>query len=177
LEARYVFWALEAAAFVAVAAFWRDKVTDARLLGVAFAGIGLVTAFVGWLSARGSKFWQQNWEKHIDLLEDQFEAHLHKTIWIGSGGVQFSVSRLNEKLNLIFFLFWMSLFVAIIAYVDLSAYGFKFILQPPRYLVVILASLMFFAATGSLFFLYCTKTNLKDEHYDFIRRRGPGEAL
>ena len=170
------FWALEAAAFVAFAAFWRNETVGARLLAVAFAGIGLVTAFVGWLSARGSKFWQENWEKHIDLLEDQLEGRLHKTIWIGPKGVQFSVSRLNEKLNFIFFLFWSILFLIMIVRVSLTAFGSKFVSQAPPCFPVILASLMFFATVGALCWLYFTRTNLEGERYNVFRRRGPDEV-
>ena len=50
------FWALEAAIFVAFAAMWRITGTGGQLLAVAFAGIGAITALVGYLSARGSKF-------------------------------------------------------------------------------------------------------------------------
>ncbi|MGH8568044.1 MAG: hypothetical protein ACREXU_08475, partial [Gammaproteobacteria bacterium] len=29
---------------------------------------------------RGSKFWQENWENHVDLLEDQIMGPLYKTV-------------------------------------------------------------------------------------------------
>ena len=160
------FWALEAAAFAAFALLWRDAPVDTRPLAAAFTGIGLVTGFAGWLSARGSKFWQENWEKHIDLLEDQFEGRLHKTIWIGPKDVQFSVSRLNERLNLIFFLFWAVLFLAACAYFGFTAYGFKVAWQPSICLALILALIVISLIVGSLYFLYDTQSDLKGEIYE-----------
>jgi hypothetical protein len=103
------FWALEAATFAAFALLWRDMPMDTRPLAVAFAGIGLLTAWAGWLSAGGSKFWQENWEKHIELLEDEFEGRLHKTIWIGQEGIQTSVSQVNRRLHFVLLIFWLGL--------------------------------------------------------------------
>ena len=133
------FWALEVAVFVAFAAMWRTGGTGAQFLAVAFAGIGAITALVGYLSARGSKFWQENWEKHIDLLEVEFEGHF-RTIWIApKKGLQFSVSRLNENLSLIFFLFWSLLFLTVL-FVRLTPLPLKELLSQP--FICILAALM-----------------------------------
>ncbi len=161
------FWAVEGAAFIGFAAFWREKSVGSLLLAIAFACIGLVTGFAGWLSARGSKFWQESWEKHIDLLEDQFEGHLYKTIWIGPEDVQFSVSRLNERLNLILFLFWAVLILTVLTYFGFTACaGLKIGFQPPPWLIVILALIMISAAAGSLYFLYHAQSELKGKVYE-----------
>jgi hypothetical protein len=63
---------------------------------VALSVLGALTAVANFLSARGSKFWQQNWERHIDMLEDDIEGRLHKTIWLTM--TPFSVSRVNLTL-------------------------------------------------------------------------------
>lgn len=48
---------------------------------------------VSWLLAsKGSKHWHENWEKHIDMLEDDITGPLFK---IYSHGVSYSVSRIN----------------------------------------------------------------------------------
>jgi len=152
------FWALQAAAFAAFALLWHDPKDNTRLLAVAFAGIGLVTGCAGWLSARGSKFWQENWEKHIDALEGPFEGHLHKTIWIGPDGVQFSVSRLNERLNLILFLFWVFLF-AVSAYLVLDIPC-----QPSKWIIIVIGLIAITAAAGSLFF---TRSRLRGKIFEY----------
>jgi hypothetical protein len=127
-------------------------------LAVAFAGIGLLTAWAGWLSARGSKFWQENWEKHIDLLEDEIEGSLHKTIWIGPRGIQFSVSRVNERLNFILFIFWLLLLAAVFCIVLQVP-----IWNTPWWLILVLGSLVIVAATA---WLWHTESQLTGRLYE-----------
>ncbi len=170
------FWALEAAVFVAFAAFGREEALVSRWLAVAFAGIGSLTALVAYLSARGSKFWQENWEKHIDLLEDQFEGRLHKTIWIGPKGPQFSVSRLNEKLSFIFFLFWSLLFLLVMV-VRLTPLGLKSVSQVFPNLFCVVAALTFCATVGALCWLYSTRTKLESEPYSAFSTARAGFAM
>ncbi len=62
---------------------------------------------VVWLLAnKGSKFWQENWEYHIDMLEDQFTGPLYKTIKTGS---TYSVTGLNSLLNRFMIGIWIIL--------------------------------------------------------------------
>jgi hypothetical protein len=42
--------------------------------------VGFVFAFAWFLANRGSKFWQENWENHVDMLEDEVIGPLYKTI-------------------------------------------------------------------------------------------------
>lgn len=67
---------------------------------------------------RGSKFWQENWEKHVDLLEDANQGPLYKTV-MSPGSVSlakfwepypFSVSKLNQILSF----FIIALFVLLL---------------------------------------------------------------
>jgi hypothetical protein len=51
-------------------------------VAIALSGLGVLTAVANLLSAYGSKFWQENWEKHINMLEDNIEGRLYKTIWL-----------------------------------------------------------------------------------------------
>jgi uncharacterized BrkB/YihY/UPF0761 family membrane protein len=56
-------------------------------LGVVFS--------VGWIFViKGSKRWQENWERHIDKLEDWVTGPLYKTIY--SEYTYYSVSKINE---------------------------------------------------------------------------------
>ena len=103
------FWLLQAAVLTAFGVMLaaEDKAHKIpELLPLALSCLGFVSAFAGWLSARGSKFWQKNWEKHIDCLEDEFEGKLHKSVWVGSRGIAHSVSRVNGDLILSFSFFW-----------------------------------------------------------------------
>lgn len=115
------FWLLQAAVFTAIGLTWRFSTSVlSPLVPVALAALGSVTACAGYLSAKGSKFWQENWEHHIDMLEDEFEGRLHKTAYVGTGGVAWSVSGVNDRLALCFFLFWLAILASAISAVDAS---------------------------------------------------------
>ncbi|QUL37597.1 hypothetical protein [Erythrobacter sp. JK5] len=108
------FWLLQGAVFAAIGLIWRDASgLIPSLLPVGLAALGAVTALAGWLSSQGSKFWQENWEHHIDMLEDEFEGRLHKTAYVGKKGIRWSVSGVNDRLALCFWIFW--LFVLLVA--------------------------------------------------------------
>jgi hypothetical protein len=89
------FWAFEAAIFVALGFLWQRPGAGASPITILLAGIGILTAFTNTLAAHGSRFWQENWENHIDMLEDEFEGRLYKTVWLDEGKVSYSVSRVN----------------------------------------------------------------------------------
>lgn len=102
------FWLLQAAVFTAFGLILREENPETwGLVPVALSCLGLLTALSGWLSSLGSKFWQSNWEHHIDMLEDEFEGRLHKTAWVGSIGARWSVSGVNERLGFFFMFFWI----------------------------------------------------------------------
>lgn len=69
--------------------------------------VGFLTAFGLVLMNKGSKHWQENWEFHIDMLEEGNEGNLHKTILRGGGSRVFSVSKLNQRTSEIFAVFWL----------------------------------------------------------------------
>ncbi len=101
------FWVLQAAVFAGLGFLWKDDKAQVRdLIPVALSALGLMTAVAGWFASQGSKFWQKNWENHIDMLEDEFEGSLHKSVWIDESGFSWSVSRTNEFLINSFVVFW-----------------------------------------------------------------------
>lgn len=81
----------------------REK-SDA-LLGVSCLGVAFSLAW--YFVNRGSKFWQENWEKHVDILEDGINGPLYKTImkkeefsWLKPWApYPFSVSKINQILS------------------------------------------------------------------------------
>ena len=96
------FWAFQLIAFSALGLLLKDghisplsQLPLGRLLIP--APIGVITAFAGYLTARGAKFWQQNWESHVDILEDVTKERLTHVI-LCRHPPQFSVSRVNQKL-------------------------------------------------------------------------------
>ncbi len=111
------FWVLQAAVFTALGLIWKDDAKNIpEIVSVALAALGLLTAAAGWFSAQGSKFWQENWERHIDMLEEEFEGKLHQTAWVGTIGVRWSVSNINDRLILFFVAFWFIVFGIVSAY-------------------------------------------------------------
>lgn len=102
------FWGFQIAIFAAFGLLWRASSTDQWTpVTVAIAALGFLTAVANSISARGSKFWQQNWEHHIDMLEDAIEGRLHKMVWLHDGKVSFSVSRVNFALSDCIVGFWL----------------------------------------------------------------------
>ena len=162
------FWVLQAAVFTALGLIWKDGDGGIpHIIPVALASLGLLTSAAGWLSAQGSKFWQENWERHIDMLEDEFEGKLHKTAWVGHMGVRWSVSNINDRLILFFVAFWVLVF-SIACFRAGSPWGRNLAVSldvadftPPGVIAIIGAT------AGGLLWLYKQKTNLRGSTPDW----------
>jgi hypothetical protein len=100
------FWTLQGAIFIALGVLWRERI-EVNVVMVALSGLGVLTAVANALAALGSKFWQENWESHIDMLEDEVDGRLHKTVWLRNGMLRFSVSGINQLLSVCFIVFWI----------------------------------------------------------------------
>lgn len=73
------------------------------LLGIIFS--------VAWLLVIcGSKRWQENWEKHIDYLEDEITGPLYKTLYY-KGNYYYSVSGINQILAVVIIVIWVFLLI------------------------------------------------------------------
>ncbi len=89
------FWGFQIVTFGALAFAVKEGNAQPGLT-IPVSMLGIVTALAGLLSARGSKFWQENWEAHVDFLEDDVEGRLHKTA-IVRNKFQPSVSRTVDR--------------------------------------------------------------------------------
>jgi hypothetical protein len=118
------FWGFQIAIFAAFGLLSKRDTAPIEwgIIPVALSGLGVLTAFANSLSASGSKFWQQNWERHIDMLEDEIEGRLHKTIWLPEGKASYSVSGINSILSSFIILFWIVVFLHV---------TYKFVGSPP----------------------------------------------
>lgn len=105
------FWLFQAAALTLTGLVYSRAGGTALLLLP--AGLGVVTAQVGWLTARGSKFWQSNWESHVDFLEPELEGKLTQIILHQKDSVRSSVSKVNERLYSLLLLAWAFVFAAV----------------------------------------------------------------
>lgn len=71
--------------------------TNGKLPLLVLAALGFIFSVAWALANHGSKHWQENWENHIDLLEDVVTGPLHKIYKSNS----FSVSKINQFLSYI----------------------------------------------------------------------------
>lgn len=108
------FWALIAVAFAGYFSILSSEHIPSKLfLSFVVSCIGFVFTFAWFLSSRGSKYWQENWENHLDLLEDKITGPLYKTLLerpnhenytdkLITGPLSVSVSKINQ---------WVSVFI------------------------------------------------------------------
>ena len=111
------FWTFIAAAFAGYGLSSSKEVAEQNpSLILVFACLGFLFSLAWYLVNRGSKFWQNNWERHVDLLEDETIGSLYKTIIQSekSGNFltserQYSVSKINQILSFFITIFWLLL--------------------------------------------------------------------
>lgn len=113
------FWGFIAAAFAGYALTYKNGAEHEPWLTLIFSAVGLIFSFSWYLVNRGSKFWQQNWERHVDLLEDMTLGPLYKIVaepfnknrnFLTAPG-QFSVSKINQMLSVFVSLIWFILYI------------------------------------------------------------------
>jgi hypothetical protein len=114
------FWTLIAASFVAYFALQSSKRPESLApLVLLVSCLGFLLSLGWYLVNRGSKYWQENWERHADLLESKVVGPLYKTtisrqefslleFW---GGYPYSVSKINQLISLFVALVWLGLVI------------------------------------------------------------------
>ncbi|XNT04668.1 hypothetical protein AB6D20_026120 [Vibrio splendidus] len=128
------FWALIAVTFAGYFSVLASTgIPHNKFLSMILAGIGLIFTF-GWHRAnRGSKYWQENWENHMDLLEDALTGPLYKTLLERpyekmpfiekhfTGPKSTSVSKINQWISICVLGVW-SLLIIFSAYTSYAGY-------------------------------------------------------
>ncbi len=81
--------------------------------------LGFTFSLSWYLVNRGSKYWQSNWEKIIDTIEDKLQIPLYRTNLHNTKGpwklfdrYHFSVSRINIIVSLYIVFIWLGLIVS-----------------------------------------------------------------
>jgi hypothetical protein len=128
---------------------------------------GLIFSFGWYLANRGSKFWQENWEKHVDMLERLTIGPLYRTTLDHSeyrfsallGPLKVSVSRINDILSFFVVLVWLFLWCKSIS--DIYKY-FEPISNYNNLIVII----------GTICFVYLLYTKTKPRHDTFKFKTG-----
>jgi hypothetical protein len=111
------FWAFIAAALIGYTSTLKEGL-DKTAAPVFFANMGFAFSFAWLCINRGSKFWQGNWEKHVDLLEDNVQGPLYKVIAFEAPrkfkilkAFPFSVSKINQIISAYVAIFWFALVI------------------------------------------------------------------
>ena len=117
------FWALIAATLAGYVAVQVLSDPDKTNMSILLANLGLVFSFGWYCVNRGSKFWQENWEYHVDMLEDKINGPLYKVV-MGRrrpsgckerfvrrliGPERFSVSKINQLISVFVSIMWLGL--------------------------------------------------------------------
>ncbi len=91
--------------------FSEKVVGQETLLQLFLSFVGMIVAFAWVLINKGSKFWLENWESHIDMLEDEFEGNLYKVVdTVDFEKNAWSVSKTNIHLSIFIFFCFSALF-------------------------------------------------------------------
>jgi hypothetical protein len=104
------FWGFIAAIFVGYTAVITSKKEISANVDVYLVSLGLLFSVAWLLVIKGSKRWQENWEAHIDQLENEITGPLYKTVY-RRGKTFYSVSKVNEVLAWIVIVFWAALYL------------------------------------------------------------------
>lgn len=129
----WTFIAATLAGFVAVRAASKPSqvTTD---LSVLLANLGFVFSFAWYCVNRGSKYWQENWEYHVDMLETKLSGPLYKVFMsrqkptgvdenirhVLTGPSPFSVSKINQLISVFVTIMWV-----ILLFYSLPAFSFE----------------------------------------------------
>jgi len=141
-------WALIAVTFAAYfSILGAEHMENKAFMAYIVSWVGVIFTWAWFLVNRGSKFWQENWEYHVDMLEDESIGALFKTVLykpIGEGWFEknitsplpFSVSRINQFISAFIISIWIIFAVFAITEV-----------QNIRWFQIVLATLFALGAT------------------------------
>jgi len=101
------FWAFTAATFTGYfVVLFNNEAQESLILVMAI--MGFIFSSSWYMVNLGSKKWQENWEKHIDLLEDDITGPIYKTVLIKKAP---SVSKVNLNVSLFVTVIWLYLII------------------------------------------------------------------
>ena len=167
------FWALIAVTFAGFFAVFSAKgfpdVSYKMIYVFIIANLGLFFSVAWFLVNKGSKYWQENWENHVNMLEDKVIGPLYKVTLerpqesffskgIITSPAKLSVSKINQWVSFFTIIVWLGLIVSV----------FDWSFQQPYFIyqVVIFIIVLFF-----LLFLYLGSKSHTEKHYHVYNKR------
>lgn len=163
----WVFLATTFAGYFALQTVDQTKVVDQRgldILNIVVICLGICFSFSWILVNRGSKKWQENWEAHIDMLEDGITGPIYKTV-LDKKRYDYSVSKINLCVSCFVFGIWLILLIYQMGNIFTTKKACGGILFCIIIVLLILATLIV------LKFLYSVKTNKEDKVFEFRLRK------
>ncbi len=117
------FWTFIAATLAGFVALQASALNSRTQLSVLLCSVGTVFSFAWLCVNRGSKYWQENWESHVDMLEDSVHGPLYKVVlarpmpnttrawfeYVLAGSSPLSVSKINQIISLFVTFTWCGL--------------------------------------------------------------------
>lgn len=109
------YWAFVAAIFAGYFILnTKGEGNNIEEMKILISGLGVIFSIAWWLNNKGSKYWQKNWEKHVDLLQKKYIGELYKIVLTDKGmrrlhpldPFPYSVSRINQILSFIVLCIW-----------------------------------------------------------------------
>jgi len=158
------FWTLIAATFAGYfAVLAAEHMDDKNFNAFALGCIGIIFSLAWFLANRGSKYWQENWENHVDMLEDGITGPLYKTILHRpegkilsraiEGPAPYSVSQINQWVSLFTIAIWLPLIINVLPVFDLD-----------KQVSVKHAGIGAITVVAALLMLWKTKSNIVEGH-------------
>jgi len=102
------FWGFIALIFVAYFKISENEIKN-KYIQLIIICLGIIFSIAWNYVIRGSKKWQENWENHIDKLEDFISGPLYKTIF--HKDTFYSVSKINEILSIVIIVVWLAMLI------------------------------------------------------------------
>jgi len=128
--------------------------------------LGIIFSIAWHYVIRGSKRWQENWEKHIDKLEDYISGSLYKTIFYKD--TFYSVSKINEILSVVIIVVWFALLWNFLNLNNSLPWNDNAINSPDVKTIIILTITVFF----SIVIIYgYSRKKFDNKKNRFIRRK------
>jgi len=125
-RAKY-FWAFSVTILAALVFIFQKKLDELTNFHLIFAhllfSLIIIVSYAWYLVNRGSKYWQENWEEHVLLIEEDVVGPLYGGFLIKNksfscierliDGAPFSVSKINMYISLIMTVFWFISFLLV----------------------------------------------------------------
>jgi hypothetical protein len=171
------FWLYNMSAFTAYFYVISRKDIDMKdVLVLLITGIGVFMSLCWVLIGKASKYWQENWEKNVDLLEDGYMGPLYKTTlkkdrkccdrFNPLKSFKYSVSKISQLLSFGIFLVWLLLWGnQIVTVLSIFVNDKISINDATKALIVFFVTVLL----PVLLMKYCGTSNAKDKKFEMRR--------